>query len=388
MLNRNDVLMNLVPSLSKRLLQTFDIFHVMHHGTHEKQISNVFAWLLSSEANHGLGMMFQNVLVDCLNDKASTDCLIPYEHYTVMQEVDTARSEPDKKDVADIVLSSAGHTIVIENYESSDGHHHDYNRYFEYGKANGRQCIVVLLCSRHEPSRQRDGWEQALVLTYEELLGSLKAELAKEPSWKKNHADVYWFVKQIFRHFLGDKKKMSTAERISFIKSMCDTGESWRYGKRPHEHVAIEFAEEIARHAEFQFKEGRATLSEIKKTLKNYAANVLMVQINEWANAELIGSVKANFVGRWEWCVTLCPAHEGVNVYLEFGPTVVEENMRLQDKIPSPNYSKLFVTRQARDHDGIDKALQTNVSLEEVLLGLNTNDLRLRDAVIDIIGQG
>lgn len=33
----------LVPSLSRSLAEQFDVFRVMHHGTHEKQLSNVFA---------------------------------------------------------------------------------------------------------------------------------------------------------------------------------------------------------------------------------------------------------------------------------------------------------------------------------------------------------
>ena len=36
----------LVPSLSRSLAERFNVFRFMHHGTHEKQISDVFAWLL------------------------------------------------------------------------------------------------------------------------------------------------------------------------------------------------------------------------------------------------------------------------------------------------------------------------------------------------------
>lgn len=37
---------DLVPSRSRSLAVQFNVFRVMHHGTHEKQLSNVFAWLL------------------------------------------------------------------------------------------------------------------------------------------------------------------------------------------------------------------------------------------------------------------------------------------------------------------------------------------------------
>lgn len=45
----------LIPSLSRSLEEQFSIFRVMRHGTHEKQISNVFAWLLRPDASHKLG---------------------------------------------------------------------------------------------------------------------------------------------------------------------------------------------------------------------------------------------------------------------------------------------------------------------------------------------
>jgi hypothetical protein len=72
------------------------------------------------------------------------------------------------------VLTSAHALLVVENFESSDEHGHDCYRYLEYGQADGRTCVVVLLCHRHQPNRQRDGWENAVVLTYSELLSDLQ----------------------------------------------------------------------------------------------------------------------------------------------------------------------------------------------------------------------
>jgi hypothetical protein len=39
----------------------------MHHGTHEKQISNVFRWLLETEGNHHLGDTFLRIFIDEVN---------------------------------------------------------------------------------------------------------------------------------------------------------------------------------------------------------------------------------------------------------------------------------------------------------------------------------
>src|SRR3954451_20618250 len=57
----------LVSSLSRSLAEQFNVFRVMHHGTHETQLSNVFAWLLRADGTHGLGDDFQRIFVGCVN---------------------------------------------------------------------------------------------------------------------------------------------------------------------------------------------------------------------------------------------------------------------------------------------------------------------------------
>ena len=53
-----DLATALLPVLHRSLESRYNVFDVMHHGTHEKQISNVFRWLLETEGNHHLGDMF------------------------------------------------------------------------------------------------------------------------------------------------------------------------------------------------------------------------------------------------------------------------------------------------------------------------------------------
>ena len=74
---------------------------------------------------------------------------------------------------------------------------------------------------------------------------------------------------------------MSGEDRIAFIKAMCETGEGARYGYRPQEAAAQEFADLLALHAKRQFEDGRRTLAEVKKALKRYAERTLIDQVNE-----------------------------------------------------------------------------------------------------------
>ena len=51
----HDVITRLLPVLGISGEARFNVFDVMHHGTHEKQLSNVFAWLLDPDGTHCLG---------------------------------------------------------------------------------------------------------------------------------------------------------------------------------------------------------------------------------------------------------------------------------------------------------------------------------------------
>lgn len=376
----------LVPLLSKSLAEKFNVFRVMHHGTHEKQISNVFAWLLRADGTHGFGDTFQQIFVEQVNRTLPLQAQLPATGYSIFQEVDTSGREALGKDIADIVLSCPLATIVVENYESSDGHGHDYNQYLKHGITGGKQSVVVLLCGRHEAHLQTNGWEQAVVLTYADLLAPLKSLVAENKSWQRAHPQQHFFICQLLEHFMEDTGYMSEEEKIEFIKIMCETGESARYGHRPQETASRQFAELLAQHAQRQFEEGRKMLSRVKKTLKRFSERTLIEQVNGALGTNEITSADARFVGQWEWCVTLRRVNSRPNVYFEFGPTAVVENGRVPVQLTQPDFTKVFVSRQARERDnGIDFHIQTDVGMGEVLAGLSAEDVRLRDAVLAVI---
>ncbi|WP_313554936.1 PD-(D/E)XK nuclease family protein [Miniimonas arenae] len=177
----------LVPSLSRSLAEQFNVFRVMHHGTHEKQLSNVFAWLLRPEATHGFGDSFQRLFIEQVNRGLAEGDQVPPVGYRVLQEVDTSAHDDPGKDIADIVLTNASASIVVENFESSDGHGHGYYRYLAYGATGGKRSIVVLLCARRERHLQTDGWENAVVVTYAELLDRLATHVEGDAAWRRTH---------------------------------------------------------------------------------------------------------------------------------------------------------------------------------------------------------
>lgn len=177
----------LVPTMSRSLAEQFNVFRVMHHGTHEKQLSNVFAWLLRAEATHHLGDLFQRILLLRVNKARPSGDQLPLSGFRVLQEVDTTISAEPGKDIADIVLLGDDTAVMIENFETSDGHGHDYESYRTYGSANERRSVVVMLCARRERQRLSMGWEDAVVVTYSEVLDDLRTHLDTDRGWREEN---------------------------------------------------------------------------------------------------------------------------------------------------------------------------------------------------------
>jgi hypothetical protein len=164
----DDLVTELLPILGRSLERGFNVFDVMHHGTHEKQISNVFGWLLDVGGTHNLQDRFLKIFIDEVNALSSGSPL-PYEKYRVRQEVNTG-SVADEVDIADLVLEGVSAMIVVENYFTSDGHGHSYEGYLDFSRRQGKQGAVVLLCREEDRTRQSHGWENAVVLTYNRLI--------------------------------------------------------------------------------------------------------------------------------------------------------------------------------------------------------------------------
>lgn len=382
----NSFVTSLLPSLSRSLEEEFNVFRVMHHGTHEKQISNVFSWLLSPDATHDLGDTVQRIFLEAVNHALPTEGQLPLTGYTVSQEVDTrgGGEVPSGADIADILLARDDAAVIIENYGTSDGHGHDYRRYRAYAEASGRHAAVVLLCHRREVHLQRDGWEQAVVVTYADVLNRLQAHIAGNRSWARNHPEQNFFIHQMVQYFVEGPAAVNLDDQISFIKSMCDSGESARYGYRPHEGAAQEFADLVAEHARRQFDDSRKTLGTVKTSLRTFAQSTLMKQVNERLEEGRIERAEARFVGKWEWCVNLHRPDPYQNIFLSFGPTAVEELAAMSGEVNDPDYSRVFVT-YALGGRNRGHLVQTDVGLDEAIKGLSHSDVRLRDSVLELI---
>jgi|GEM_PF-740478 len=375
------LLLDLVPMVSKSKTASFSILEVIHHGTHEKQLSNLWAWMLDSEGNHKLGDGVQRIFIDEINRVGSLDQPVAYGPYGVRQEQNTSESG-ESRDVSDIILEDSTTSIVIENYYTSDGHGHDHKKYEKYGTREGRNGIVVLLCETEVRSRLTGGWENASVLVYTRLLDRI-LELVTDPQYQRQNPEQALFITNVHRHFTK-KAIMDSAELIDFVNVLCQSGEEGRYGTNNQDRQAILFGDSLREAAIQRYTESRDLLAKVKRNLGDFCKGTLISSLNESIGESLFGGAKRDWQGKWQYDVSLKPAEGEWLVSIAFGPTaaelVREPSGRLHHLNLKQDFTKLLV--YTRDN----KALISEVSVADVLEGLSEADVRLRDEVLQLIG--
>lgn len=384
----------LLPMLSHGRAVQFNVFDVMHHGTHEKQLSNVFGWLLDTRGSHHLHDTFLSIFIDEVNRSRAVPAQFAVRDFLVLQEVNTSDVPGEAKDIADLVLISDAAVLVVENYYTSDGHGHSYDRYLRHSQRHGKQGAVVLLCHDHDFSRQSLGWEEAAVVTYTRLVDRLWQVLQADARYQREHAEPYAFIDQMHRKFVKGRSRMDDREVLDFVVALCATNEAGRYGEQQQETAAERFANDVAEQARERFGEGRELLLRIKHQLVTYCRGILRPQLDGTLGEGFVGEVSARYQGVYQWTInfTLPALQQGdranleeARLQLKFGPSAWYANEQdpgwaVKVDAKTADYSRLFITWAATR--GVSQSL---VSLQEVLDGLGPDDRRLHDEIMQVI---
>lgn len=386
---REDLTTKLLPVLGQTLDVGFNVFDVMHHGTHEKQLSNVFRWLLEIGGTHNFESLGQRLFIQQISLGRGPSPALPSGPYTVRQEVNTSGSG-EGGDIADLVLENDAAVIVVENYETSDGHGHSYKGYQKFGKQGGKTGIVVILCAEEDNALQRQGWEQAPVVTYERFLNQLVVELDRDSVYAKRNPEQYAFIKQMHRKYASRKGRMSDKSVLDFVGVMCATGEAGRYQEKDHDVAAEKFASDLAQQARERFGEGREVLRRVKGRLRTHCERHLAKQMNATLGYEFIHAVTASYRGIYQWTINFettvgHDSFDNISFQIKFGPSAWFANERdnhWKIKVPTEaaDYSHLFLTSS-----GNNEVRQSAVALHEILEGLAPDDRRLHDEIIALL---
>lgn len=386
----SQVLTHLVSSQMQEFSARFNVFDVMHHGTHEKQISNVFAWLLDRDQTHGLGSRFVEIFLGQLAGASRGVPPLPSGEYWLRQEVNVA-PEGQPADIADLVLENEQAAVVIENYFTSDGHGHNYQYYLDYARQGGRDGRVLLLCEENDPALQTDGWQYAAVLTYAELINELFAVVSADNTYQLNHPDAYVFITQMHEKFIESKATVDDSELLDFVIAMSASGDGERYRRRPQDIQAEIFAAEIAARAEERYAQGREFLLSFKAKLRRVADDIVVPQLEETYGAGVVTEVHNRWVGAYQWAVGIELDPQRIPVprtvlEINYGPTpeyLIRNDGEYRWKFSGdgePDYSHLFIA------GGFEKRLfQSAVTLAEVLAGLPATDRRIHDEFVVLL---
>jgi hypothetical protein len=379
-----DLVTRLLPGLSRSTHAGFNVFDVMRHGTHEKQLSNFFGWLLHPDGSHGLGSLGQRVFIEQVNVERVSGEPVAQGPYIVRQEVSTSDAE-DAADIADLVLDNEAQRIVVENYFTSDGHGHDYARYLRYAQRGGRRGAVVLLCQDADGSRQSNGWEKAAVVTYGQVVTEILAIVPGD--YPQRHPEAHSFIDQMYRKFVRRRGRVEDQDVLSFVTTMCATGEAKRYGEQPVEAAAQRFSDEMAFVAVERFGEGRLLLQRIKNALKTYCSDVLRQQLDDTMGTGFVTGVSARYSGIYQWSINFDVADGSddtpeAKLQVKFGPSAwhavqADPWWRPQSEPTSVDFSHLFVTRAAQR-----EIRQSSVTMQDVMDGLRPADRRLHDEIV------
>ena len=155
----------LLPVLAKKPQEEFNVFNVMRYGGHEKQLSDVFAWLLDADGTHKLGDAFLRIFIDEVNRGIRDAEPVAHGSYGVRQEVNTAEAGAGG-DIADLIVEDEKTVLVVENYYTSSGHGHSYDGYLSFGEREGKRSVSFCYVPRRTvPSRATDGRRPPLSLT-------------------------------------------------------------------------------------------------------------------------------------------------------------------------------------------------------------------------------
>ncbi len=388
---QEDLTNKLLPLLAPTLDIGFNVFDVMHHGTHEKQLSNVFRWLLEIGGTHNFESSGQQVFIDLVNRASGSAPALPPGPYSVRQEVNTSEAG-GSEDISDLVLESDDAVIVVENYETSDGHGHSFHGYHKFSERGGKRGTVVLLCADADQALLSDGWESAIVVTYEEFLNQLVLELDRNPDYARRNPDQYAFIMQMHRKYGNRKGRMSDKSVLDFVSVMCASGEAGRYGEQDRDVAAERFAADLAQQARDRFGESREVLQRVKGRLRQFGEAILRRQLNTTLGYEYVQRVTANYRGIYQWTITFdTHADVGSNsndqFQIKFGPSAWfanEQDSYWTIKVAPEvvDYSRLFLTLSSGR-----ELRQSEVTLHEILDGLDADDRRLHDEIIRLVNH-
>ena len=114
---------------------------------------------------------------------------------------------------------------------------------------------------------------------------------------------------------------------------------------------------------------------------------MLKRQLDDARPPTVVRKVAANYVGKWRWEVILhleTTDSTSDDIQLIFGPSAWHtQHEAAPMPLADPDYSRIFIWRHSTR-----EFRQSAVTLQEILDGLDHEDTRLRDEILELLDHG
>ena len=190
----------------------FNLFDVLKISKAEIRHSNMLAWLLNPNENHGLGDGFLRGILHRLVEGQS---LRSYDVFDVfLLDCYSFSVEREWKNI-DILLISTKEKLVIaiENKVGSHEHSNQLNRYREILERDYAECdrIHIFLTPDGEAPSDEENW---IILTYEDLVEVLEDLCAKRELMPEAKLLIDNYISVVRRDIVKDPKLIEICNKI------------------------------------------------------------------------------------------------------------------------------------------------------------------------------
>lgn len=173
---------------------------------YENVISNIYAFYLDPNEEHGLGDLFINSLVTCLNAKRENDWIEDFTDFEIHTEYST------KKGRIDILLLSSDSAIIIENkiYHHLNNNLQEYSDYVRKEIGN-KDAVYGLVLGLKEFNPKEENF---VSLTHKELLSKVFQHLGE---YVLDASEKYvTFLKDFYQNIINLSEKTMNEQDLAF----------------------------------------------------------------------------------------------------------------------------------------------------------------------------
>lgn len=192
-----------IPVFKKKPKTFLEIARQPHY---ENVISNIYAFYLDPTEEHGLGDLFINSLVNCLNAKRENDWIEDFTDFEIHTEY------PTKQGRIDILLLSSDSAIIIENkiYHHLNNGLQEYSDYVRKEIGN-KDTVYGLVLGLKEFNPKEENF---VSLTHKELLSKVFQHLGE---YVLDASEKYvTFLKDFYQNIINLSEKTMNEKDLAF----------------------------------------------------------------------------------------------------------------------------------------------------------------------------